>query len=797
MQVFINPPQESRDALTRRPARNAAELFDTVRPILEAVRTRGDAALREYSERFDHCTLTEVRLDDEEIATAAGEVTPELRAAIRRAHDNIRRFHAAQRCGTVQVQTAPGIFCEQRTLPIERVGLYVPGGLAPLFSTVLMLAVPAKLAGCREITLCTPPGADGRVHPAILYTASLCGVTRICRVGGAQAIAALAYGTESVPKVDKIFGPGNSYVVAAKQLVAIDGVAIDMPAGPSEVLVYADASCRPEFVAADLLSQAEHGPDSQVVLVTTEKEVLDIAMRETEKQLAQLPRREIAEKALTHSMAILFPDDREAIRYINDYAPEHLVLAVENYRAVAERTTNAGSVFLGNYSCESAGDYASGTNHTLPTLGCSRAYSSLCLESFMRKMTLQELTPRGIDTIGRSVELMAHAEHLDAHKNAMTLRMREVARLRQENDGTPDAAETRDEILSLIRPSIRELEPYSSARDEYTGHSAHLFLDANESPFNAPYNRYPDPLQRELKEKLAAQLGVGADSIFLGNGSDEAIDLIYRIFCEPGQHNVLAPEPTYGMYSVCAHINGVEYRSVPLNETDFTLDADKLLAAADACTRVVFLCSPNNPTGNTLAAGEVEKVLSRFPGIVVVDEAYIDFASGESLLPRLKEHPRLILLRTFSKAWASAGIRLGMALAHPEIIAYFNRVKYPYNVNILTQRSALDLLERRDGVSAWVQCILAQRTRLAAELEKLHLCRRVFPSKANFLLVRVTDARGIYDSLVQRGIIVRNRSRVALCAECLRITVGSPQENDELLAALRDLDSTYTPSDQT
>ena len=786
MQIIINPPQEKRDALTRRPARDAAALFDVVQPILEAVQKRGDAALLEFSKRFDHCILPGIQLEEREIRAALERVSPELRSAIQCAHDNILRFHAAQRSGRIQVQTAPGIFCEQRTLPIERVGLYVPGGSAPLFSTVLMLCVPAYLAGCREVTLCTPPGEDGRVHPAIVYSASLCGITRICRVGGAQAIAALAYGTESVPKVDKIFGPGNSYVVAAKQLVGLSGVAIDMPAGPSEVLVYADSSCRPEFVAADLLSQAEHGPDSQVVLVTTEKGVLDHVVREVEQQLRQLPRKDIAEKALAHSMALLFTSEREAIDFINAYAPEHLVLAVRNYRSVAECTTNAGSVFLGNYSCESAGDYASGTNHTLPTLGCTRAYSSLCLDSFMRKMTLQELTPRGVKSIGHCVELMAHAEQLDAHKNAMSLRIADVDEMQP--NVSAEQNEQRDELSALVRPSIRALEPYSSARDEYSGHSAQIFLDANESPCNAPYNRYPDPLQRELKQKLATQFRVGVDSIFLGNGSDEAIDLICRIFCEPGQHNILAPEPTYGMYSVCAHINGVEYRSVPLDKADFSFDAEKLLAAADACTRVVFLCSPNNPTGNMLDAGEIEKVLMRFPGIVVVDEAYIDFAPGKSLLPRLEEHPRLILLRTFSKAWASAGIRLGMALAHPHIITFFNRVKYPYNVNALTQRYALDLLTQRDKMDAQVQSILEQRERLTAELESLHLCQRVFPSDANFLLVRVSDAQGIYDALVQRGIVVRNRSRVALCTGCLRITVGSPHENDELLAALHDLD---------
>ena len=780
MEIIINPAPERGAELTRRPAFDVTTLFGVVRPIIEDVRERGDAALRELSLRFDHYAPESIPVPQEERAAAAAELAPELREAIRCAHGNIQRFHAAQSFSGVRVETAPGVVCEQRAVPIRRVGLYVPGGSAPLFSTVLMLGVPARLAGCEEIVLCTPPGKDGKVHPAILYAAELCGISRICRVGGSQAIAAMACGTESVPRVDKIFGPGNQYVMAAKQLVSLSGVAIDMPAGPSEVEVYADESCNPAFVAADLLSQAEHGPDSQAMLVTTQESVLHAVQAELEKQLPALERRDIAARALANSRAILFDDAESAIAFSNAYAPEHLILAVRNYRQVADLITHAGSVFLGNYSCESAGDYASGTNHTLPTLGYTRAYSGLCLDSFVRKITFQELSEQGICSIGRTVELMAEAEQLGAHKNAMTLRVAACA-----GNAACGSASAVDP-LALVRPNIRSLAPYSSARDEYSGREAHVFLDANESPYNAPVNRYPDPLQRELKAELSALKGVSPECIFLGNGSDEAIDLVYRVFCEPGRDNVVAPEPTYGMYRVCADINGVEYRSVPLG-SGFVYSAEKLLQATDANTKVIFLCSPNNPTGNLLPRAEIEKTLAAFPGIVVVDEAYGDFAPEASLLPVLAERPRLILLSTFSKAWASAGIRLGIALAHPGIIACFNKVKYPYNVNVLTQRHALEMLRRRDEVAAWVARTLSERARMVDAIRSLSLCREVYPSEANFFLVRVSNARRIYDALVERGIIVRNRSSVALCENCLRISVGSPAENDELLAALAEI----------
>lgn len=428
LKVVRYPNVEDCDALLKRPAFDVTQLFATVGAVVDAVRREGDAALRRYELQFDRVALDSLLVSDEEFYEAMHLVDAPLKEAIRLANANIERFHRAQTFSTIRVETSPGVVCEQKSVPIERVGLYVPGGTAPLFSTVLMLATPAKIAGCSEIVLCTPPDSGGRINPAILFAARLAGVSKVFKLGGAQAVAAMACGTESVPRVDKIFGPGNQYVMAAKQLVSLTDVAIDMPAGPSEVEVLADSSANAAFVAADLLSQAEHGADSQVVLVSTDEDLLRQVQQELAQQLAELPRRELAEKALSHSVLILVRNMDEAVALTNRYAPEHLVVATANYRKVAERITHAGSVFLGPYSCESAGDYASGTNHTLPTKGYARAYSGLCLDSFMRKMTLQELSAEGVAGIGPAVVAMARAERLDAHSKAMEIRLNHINR---------------------------------------------------------------------------------------------------------------------------------------------------------------------------------------------------------------------------------------------------------------------------------------------------------------------------------------------------------------------------------
>ena len=423
MKKILYPNKADWAEMLRRPMQNVSTFFENVSTILKNVKANGDAAVLEYEEQFDKVKLASLVVTEEEMKEAESPVPIELKVAILLAQRNIYTFHKKQKFEGKKVETMEGVTCWQKAVGIEKVGLYIPGGTAPLFSTVLMLAVPAKIAGCKEIVLCTPPDKEGKINPAILYAAQVSGVSKIFKAGGVQAIGAMAYGTESVPKVYKIFGPGNQYVMAAKQQVAMHDVAIDMPAGPSEVMVIADETSNPAFVAADLLSQAEHGVDSQVVLVTTSEKFLGEVEYEVQHQLSRLPRWQIAEKSLENSKLILVKDMDEAIEMTNEYAPEHLIIETKDYMDLAEKVVNAGSVFLGAYTPESAGDYASGTNHTLPTNGYAKAYSGVSLDSFIRKITFQEINREGIQNIGPAIEVMASNEHLDAHKNAVSVRL--------------------------------------------------------------------------------------------------------------------------------------------------------------------------------------------------------------------------------------------------------------------------------------------------------------------------------------------------------------------------------------
>ena len=423
MKKILYPHKSDWAELLKRPTQDVSTLFENVSTILQNVKANGDKAVLEYAEKFDLVKLESLAVTPEEMKEAEAQVPIELKVAILLAQRNIYTFHKKQKFEGKKVETMEGVTCWQKAVGIEKVGLYVPGGTAPLFSTVLMLAVPAKIAGCKEIVLCTPPNKEGKVNPAILYAAQVAGVSKIFKAGGVQAIGAMAYGTESVPKVYKIFGPGNQYVMAAKQMVAMHDVAIDMPAGPSEVEVIADETANPKFVAADLLSQAEHGVDSQVVLVTTSEKLLEEVEYEVQHQLSRLPRWQIAEQSLANSKLILVKDMEEAISLTNEYAPEHLIIEIKDYMELAEKVVNAGSVFLGSFTPESAGDYASGTNHTLPTNGYAKAYSGVSLDSFIRKITFQEISREGIQNIGPAIEVMASHEQLDAHKNAVSVRL--------------------------------------------------------------------------------------------------------------------------------------------------------------------------------------------------------------------------------------------------------------------------------------------------------------------------------------------------------------------------------------
>ena len=426
MRTYINPARDTWSKILKRPLFDVSELYEKVQSVLTEIRLNGDKALRDFTLKFDGVELESLKISENEMAEAEKNVSKDLKVAIALASKNIRKFHALQKPEIKKIETSPGVICWQKAVPIEKVGLYIPGGTAPLFSTVLMLAIPAQIAGCKEIVLCSPPDKTGTIHPAILYAAGVSGVTQIYKLGGIQAIGAMAYGTETVPKTDKIFGPGNQYVMAAKQLVSMNDVAIDMPAGPSEVLVVADRTSNPAFVASDLLSQAEHGADSQVVLLTDNEDTLELVKNEVTVQLQALPRKEIILKSLANSVLIVLKDMQERIDLINEYAPEHLIISTKNRDEISERIINSGSVFLGELTPESAGDYASGTNHTLPTNGWARSHSGVNIDSYLKKITFQEISTEGLKNIGPAIEAMAKAEQLEAHKNAVTLRLKEI-----------------------------------------------------------------------------------------------------------------------------------------------------------------------------------------------------------------------------------------------------------------------------------------------------------------------------------------------------------------------------------
>jgi histidinol dehydrogenase len=426
MNKIYNPKQENWASLLERPTKTVDDIEATVKEIFAAVQYKGDQAVNQYTAQFDGITLDTIQVSEDEIQTAIAAVDDELKAAIQLAKSNIEKFHQAQKTNRVSVETTEGVHCWQEKRPIQKIGLYIPGGTAPLFSTVLMLAVPASIAGCKEVILCSPPDKNGNLNPAILYAANLCGVSKILKVGGIQAIAGMTFGTTTIPKVYKIFGPGNQYVTVAKQLATQFGVAIDMPAGPSELLVVADDSAVPAFVASDLLSQAEHGTDSQVILVSTSKEMIEAVEQEVQTQLDDLPRKAIAEKAIANSKLIFVENAAIALDLINEYGPEHFIVCTENNDFYVDNIENAGSVFIGNYTPESAGDYASGTNHTLPTNGYAKNYSGVNLDSFMKSMTFQKISEKGIQNIGKAIEIMAEKEGLQAHKNAVTLRLKAI-----------------------------------------------------------------------------------------------------------------------------------------------------------------------------------------------------------------------------------------------------------------------------------------------------------------------------------------------------------------------------------
>ncbi|MGV3611159.1 MAG: histidinol dehydrogenase [Fluviicola sp.] len=773
MNTLINPSQSELTVALTRPKLESENLDSLISKVFSMVEKQGDAALKAFTLQFDQVEISSCLVSEIEFKEAEEAISTELKTAIQRAARNIERFHRSQENREPEVETTPGVTCWRKSVPIQTVGLYVPGGSAPLFSTVLMLGIPAKIAHNPTRYLCTPPDRNGRIHPAILFAAKTAGIDQVYKVGGAQAIAAMSFGTETIPKADKLFGPGNQYVTAAKVYAQRLGIAIDLPAGPSEVLVAADRSVPASFVAADLLAQAEHGMDSQVVFLTDTQAYAQTVLEEVTKQLERLPRAEIAREALNSSTAIIV-ESNQWPKIINSYAPEHLIVMGENEELIVREVTNAGSIFIGRNTAESFGDYASGTNHTLPTSGFARAYSGVSLDSFVKKITYQKVTDKGLRNLGKTVITLAESEELQGHANAVRVR------LEQHESGSLSEEE---DIRRFIRKDLRNIQPYSSARDEFEG-VGKVFLDANENGMVTVYNRYPDPFQRRLKETISEIKRIPLENLFLGNGSDEVLDLLIRLTTTPFLDSVAFLNPSYGMYSVLATINGVRNVAIDLDE-DFQISVSGILQQAEN-TKLLLLCNPNNPTGNVLSKADLLQLVGEFDGVVVVDEAYIDFCPDYSLAGEVNNYSNLIVVQTLSKAFGMAGLRIGMAIASPEWIIALNRIKPPYNLSALVQERAVTELK----TLPWNQIIteiISERERMSDFLKLHPAVTAVFPSEANFILFRIKDAAACYRKLIENGIVVRNRSTQFNCSGTLRVSIGTKTENDQFIQIMQTL----------
>lgn len=777
MKTIVNPTATELLYALARPKLSSANLEGLMEELFSKIETSGDEGLNYYSLLFDKVQLTSLEVADQEWKEAENVVSEELKTAIQTAAKNIERFHRNQMSQERELETTEGVVCWRKSVAIQQVGLYIPGGTAPLFSTVLMLGIPAQIAGSTAI-LCSPPSSNGTIHPAILYAAKVAGISRVFKVGGAQAIAAMCFGTETIPQVNKIFGPGNQYVTAAKMYAQRFGVAIDMPAGPSEVLVAVDASISPAIVASDLLAQAEHGSDSQVILLTDTQAFVELVNQEIDRQLIQLPRAEIAKSALLNSTAIV-SSPKIWSEIINQYAPEHLIVMGKYENELIETVVNAGSVFIGAYSAESFGDYASGTNHTLPTAGFAKAYSGISLDSFVKKITYQRVNEKGLKNLGQTVITLAEAEELQAHANAIKIRQIEILKTNSVNLEKREL--TSENIERFIRKDLKNIVPYSSARGEFEGKDE-VFLDANENGLLQQYNRYPDPLQLELKKTIAVVKEIPKENLFLGNGSDEVLDLIFRLTTTPFLDSVSYLNPSYGMYSVLAKINGLQTKEINLDK-EFGVSVETILQVA-AGTKLLIICNPNNPTGGVISKQDLIEIVEQFKGIVVVDEAYVDFCPAQSLKNEVTNYSNLIVVQTLSKAYGMAGLRVGMAIASSPWIKALNTIKPPYNLSSIVQQTAIDILQ----TTQWEEVkstICSERERVSAVLKAIPAVEKVFASTANFILFRIKNANKVYDYLSSNGVVVRNRSTQFNCENTLRVSIGNEEENNRFIELMK------------
>jgi histidinol dehydrogenase len=735
------------------------------RTLLLDVQRRGDAALLDLTERFDGVRLLQTAVPSQAMRAALDKVDRELRGALEVAAGNIEAVHGAQRFREEPVDVVKGVRVWREWRPLHRVGIYVPGGRTVYPSSVLMLAIPARLAGCQEIVLCSPPQRDGQVAAVILAAAGIAGVTEVHAIGGAQAIAAMAYGTESIRRVDKIFGPGNAYVTAAK-LAVFGEAAIDMPAGPSEILILTDGSVPAPWIAADLRAQAEHAPDARAVLVST-----DSAMAAAV--------RDLVEGDLGKQVRVLTATDlEEAVAFANDFAAEHLTLACAEPGRWLARISAAGSVFLGPYAPAAAGDYATGANHVLPTGGASRSFSALGVDAFGRTLQVQSLDRSGLAKLEPVVEAIAGAEELTAHAESVRAR-RAGSAVVSELDGP------------LPRGAILEMQPYEweppsalIASEAGVPEADVVRFDTNTSPWPGAslnklgalaLNEYPDTSYTMLTSALAAYTGAAAETITVGAGADEILDLLAKAYVGAGDPVVLA-RPTYAMFRIVSEMAGGRVEAVPGAGLD--LDQDRFLQRSRHA-RLTWLCNPNNPTGELLPAAFIERLAEASPGVVAVDEAYFEF-SAVTAAGLIAGFPNLVLVRTLSKAFGLAGVRVGYAIARPRIGAALRRVRPPGSISVVSEALGVQALRAVDGMRERVARIVASRDTLSREITGLDL--PVHPSAANFLLVQTGD--GAASWLLRRGLVVRTFPKGSPLAGFIRITVRTPQENARLVDAL-------------
>lgn len=792
------------------------ENLDTIKPtvstIIQNVQTQGDVALIEYTQKFDKVDLTAlgIEVSELEFEEAKKQMTPELRNALDQAKKNIETFHSAQIHPDWSIETQTGVNTGQIFRPLERVGLYIPGGLAVYPSTVLMTAIPAKVAGVKDIILCSPPQKDGKVASAILYAARLCGVSKVYRCGGAQAIAAMAYGTNTIRPVQKIVGPGNKWVAAAKQIISTK-CAIDNPAGPSEVLVAVDCTTNAEYAAWDLFAQIEHGPENVAVLLSQDSTKTREIIENLEKIVSTNPRREIVEKNLrAYSLIIELTEpeiiELEMIRIINLIAPEHLHLESQSAKKMIPKINNSGAIFIGPYSPVPLGDYCAGTNHVLPTAGYARMYSGLSSYDFGKFIDVLECSPQGIVKLEKILTPIAEFEGLKGHRDAVQSRVRQInanPSIFSSQNPFAKIENVENALLTVRRKCFDNLQAYTPG-EQPQDPVDWIKLNTNENP-NEPIpaviealkkaitqrmRMYPDPLAKKLREIITKtylarfKTYSNPENLVVANGSDEILDILFKSFIDPGD-KVIFFKPSYGMYSVLTESYGGKSIELLLNQ-DFTIPD----IAFQQTGKLMIICSPNNPNGNNTPNAVIEQLCRSFPGIIFVDEAYSDFADSTALeiLPRCSN---LVIGRTFSKSFSLASARLGFAVAHQKIIELFNTIRLPYNVSYLSQTAGIASMENWETINTQIQALKKERDRVISNLLKKGF--NILPTQSNFYLIQFKtkiQASTVYRSLKERKILVRYWSKPGL--DCyLRVTVGKPIDNDRFVEILTEITNSF------